>query len=80
MIATASAGLGDQHTLTRMNLLLACEHGIIIVLTGVLLQVGVPHGLMIFGRMVFGIVIGVIGMARATRNVGCSHRSSKNTY
>jgi len=69
VIATVLVGLGDQHTLTRMDLSLACEHSIIIVFIGVLLEVGVLHGLMIFSQMVFGKIIGAIGIARVPENV-----------
>ena len=66
---TASAWLGDQHTLTRMNFGCPREGSIIVSMVGGLLEVGGSHGLMMFGRMVFGKIIGAVCVAGAPEDV-----------
>jgi len=69
VMATALAWLGDQHTLTRMNFWWPHEGSIIVAMLGGLLEVRGPHGLMMFGRMVFGKIISAIGVTRVPENV-----------
>jgi len=69
VMPTASAWLGDQHTLTRMNFWWSCEGSIIVAMICRLLEVGGSQGLMMFGRMVFGKIIGMIGVTRAPEDV-----------
>jgi len=63
-MATALPWLGYQHTLTRMIPSWREEAGIIIVVLLWDMEVDQPHDLMMFGRMMFGKVVGLVCVAR----------------
>jgi len=59
-MATALGWLDYQHTLTRMFWLVPQQGGVIIAIGMQQLEVHVLHGLMVFGWMMFGKIIGAI--------------------
>jgi len=69
VVATALGWLGYQHTLTRILWLAPCKGSILVVeLSRWQLQVSVSHGLMTLDGLMFGKIIGTVGVA-STKNV-----------
>jgi len=58
VMATALPWLGNQHTLTRMLQSWQEEAGIVVVVLSGDMKVDWPHGLMMFGGVMLGKVIG----------------------